>query len=163
MRARFHAHDGQLYVAGLSEWQSNAARITGFDRVRYTGKPVYGVNAVKVVPEGVELHFTHALDKASAEDVQNWSGKRWNYIRSENYGSPEVWVSDAAKKGRESLDITGAKLGKDGRSVILKIEGLRPVNQQSLKWDIKAADGTPISQEIQQTIHEIPGRPLSMN
>lgn len=163
MRARFHPQDGQLYVAGLSEWQSNAARITGFDRVRYTGKPVYGVNAVKVVPDGVELHFTQALDKASAEDVQNWSGKRWNYIRSENYGSPEVWVSDAAKKGRESLDITGAKLGKDGRSVILKIQGLRPVNQQSLKWDIKAADGTSISQEIQQTIHEIPGRPLSMN
>jgi hypothetical protein len=163
MRARFHPHDGQLYVAGLSEWQSNAARITGFDRVRYTGKPVYGVNAVKVVPEGVEVHFSQSLDKASAEDVQNWSGKRWNYIRSENYGSPEVWVSDATKKGRESLDITGAKLGKDGRSVILKIEGLRPVNQQSLKWDIKAADGTPISQEIQQTIHEIPGRPLSMN
>ena len=163
MRAHFHPQDGQLYVAGLSEWQSNAARITGFDRVRYTGKAVQSVRSLTVNKGGVQLTFTQPLDKASAEDLQNWSGKRWNYIRSENYGSPEVWVSDAAKKGRESLDITGAKLGKDGRSVILKIEGLRPVNQQSLKWDIKAADGTPISQEIQQTIHEIPGRPLSMN
>jgi len=38
-----------------------------------------------------------------------------------------------------------------------------PFELQKSEWDIKAADGTPISQEIQQTIHEIPGRPLSMN
>jgi hypothetical protein len=163
MRARFHPYDGQLYVCGLSEWQSNAARITGFDRVRYTGKPVYSVNGIKVVPGGVQLSFTQPLDKASAEDVQNWSGKRWNYIRSENYGSPEVWLSNPEKKGRESLNIIAAKLGADGKTVTLTIEDLRPVNQQSLKWDIKAADGTTIAQEIQETIHEIPGVPLSKN
>ena len=163
MRARFHPYDGQLYVCGLSEWQSNAARITGFDRVRYTGKPVYSVNGIKVVPGGVQLSFTQPLDKASAEDVQNWSGKRWNYIRSENYGSPEVWLSNPEKKGRENINITAAKLGADGKTVTLTIEDLRPVNQQSLKWDIKAADGTSIAQEIQETIHEIPGVPLSKN
>lgn len=163
MRARFHPYDGQLYVCGLSEWQSNAARITGFDRVRYTGKPVYSVNGIKVVPGGVQLSFTQPLDKASAEDVQNWSGKRWNYIRSENYGSPEVWLSNPEKKGRENLNITAAKLGADGKTVTLTIEDLRPVNQQSLKWDIKAADGTSIAQDIQETIHEIPGVPLSKN
>lgn len=161
MRARFHPYDGQLYVAGLSEWQSNAARITGFDRVRYTGKPVYSVNSVKVVPGGVQLGFSQPLDKASAEDVQNWSGKRWNYIRSENYGSPEIWVTNPDKKGRENINITAAKLSPDGKSVTLTIEDLRVTMQQSLKWDLKAADGTPISQDIQQTIHEIPGQPLS--
>jgi hypothetical protein len=161
MRARFHPYDGQLYVAGLSEWQSNAARITGFDRVRYTGKPVYSVNSVKVVPGGVQLSFSQPLDKASAEDVQNWSGKRWNYIRSENYGSPEIWVTNPDKKGRENINITAAKLSPDGKSVTLTIEDLRVTMQQSLKWDLKAADGTPISQDIQQTIHEIPGQPLS--
>ncbi|HRI16629.1 MAG TPA: hypothetical protein PLX89_26860, partial [Verrucomicrobiota bacterium] len=163
MRARFHPHDGQLYVAGLSEWQSNAARITGFDRVRYTGKPVYSVRGVKVVPGGVQLTFTQPLDPASAEDAQNWSGKRWNYVRSENYGSPEIGVSNPQKKGRENLNITGARLSADRKSVTLSIEDLRPAMQQSLKWSIKAADGTEISQEIQQTIHEIPsaGSPLN--
>jgi hypothetical protein len=156
MRARWHPVDGQLYIAGLSEWQSNAARITGFDRVRYTGKPVYSVRGVKVVKDGVQLSFTQPLDKASAEDTQNWSGKRWNYIRSENYGSPEVNVADPKKKGRENLDITAAKLSDDGKTVTLKIADLRLVNQQSLKWDLKAKDGTPVAQEIQHTIHEIP-------
>lgn len=156
MRARWHPTDGQLYVAGLSEWQSNAARITGFDRVRYTGKPVYSVRGVKVVKDGVQLSFTQPLDKGSAEDVQNWSGRRWNYIRSENYGSPEVNVSNPEKKGREPIDITSAKLSDDGRTVTLKIADLKLANNQSLKWDLKAKDGTPIAQDIQHTIHEIP-------
>lgn len=163
MRARWSPADHQLYIAGLSEWQSNAAKQTGFDRVRYTGKPVYSVRAVKVVPGGVELSFTQPLDKASAEDLQNWSGKRWNYVRSENYGSPEIGVSDPAKKGREGLNITGARLGNDGKTVTLTIEDIKPVMQQSIKWDVKAADGTKIAQEIQQTVHEVPGQPLSLN
>lgn len=155
MRARFHPHDGQLYVAGLSEWQSNAARITGFDRVRYTGKPVYSVRGVKVVPGGVQLTFSQPLDPASAGDVENWSGKRWNYIRSENYGSPEVNIKDEKKRGRETIDITAAKVSDDGLSVTLTITDLQPAMGQNIKFDIKAKDGTPIAQEIQQTIHEV--------
>jgi hypothetical protein len=156
MRARWNSLDGQLYVAGLSEWQSNAARITGFDRVRYTGKPVYSVRSVKVVADGVQLGFTEPLDKASAEDVQNWSGKRWNYVRSETYGSPEVSIADPKKKGREMIEITNATLSEDGKFVNLRIADFKLANQQSLKWNVKAKDGTPVSQEIQQTIHEIP-------
>lgn len=163
MRGRWGPTDGQLYIAGLSEWQSNAAKPTGFDRVRYTGKPVYSVRQVKVVPGGVELVFTQPLKKESVEDVQNWSGKRWNYVRSENYGSPEIGVADPKKKGRETINITGARLGPDGRTVTLSIEDLKPVMQQSIKWDLEAADGTKVAQEIQQTVHEVPGQPLSLN
>jgi hypothetical protein len=155
MRARFNKRDGQLYVAGLSEWQSNAARITGFDRVRYTGKPVYSVRGLQASRTGVQLTFTQPLDKASAEDVQNWSGKRWNYSRSENYGSPEFNVTDPSKKGRENINITSAKLSADGKTVTLTIEDLRPVMQQAIKWDLKAKDGTKLTQEIQHTIHEL--------
>jgi hypothetical protein len=157
MRARFNPRDGQLYVAGLSEWQSNAARITGFDRVRYTGKPVYSVSGLKVTSKGVDLTFSQPLDRASAEDLQNWSGKRWNYVRSENYGSPEIGVKDPSKKGRETINITGAKLSADGKTVSLTIEDVRPVMQQAIKWDLKAQDGTPVAQETQHTIHVVPG------
>ncbi len=163
MRAKFHPQDGQLYIAGLSEWQSNAARITGFDRVRYTGKTVQSVRGVKAVPGGVQLAFSQPLDPASVADLQNWSGKRWNYNRSENYGSPEMQVKDPKAKGRESLEITGAKLSADGLSVTLGIADFKPVMQQSIKWDLKAKDGTPIAQEIQHTVHEIPTTAASLN
>ena len=163
MRAKFNPKDGQLYVAGLSEWQSNASRITGFDRVRYTGKTVYTVRDVKAVPGGVTLTFSEPLDPASVGDLQNWSGKRWNYERAEHYGSPEFQVKNPQKQGREPLDITSAKLSVDGRSVTLGITDFKPVMQQAIKWDLKAKDGTPIAQEIQHTVHVVPVAGSSLN
>ncbi|MEY2409306.1 MAG: hypothetical protein QOF48_1976 [Verrucomicrobiota bacterium] len=156
MRARFNKLDGQLYVAGLSEWQSNAGKTTGFDRVRFTGKPVYGVSALKVLKTGVQLTFTQPLDTAFAADVQNFSGKRWNYQRTAIYGSPEYSVEEPAQKKRDPLTITGTQLSKDGRTLRVDISDLKPVMKQTLKFNLKAADGTPISQEIQHTIHMIP-------
>jgi hypothetical protein len=156
MRAHFNPVDGQLYVAGLSEWQSNAGRITGLDRVRYTGKPVYSVSGLRVVKGGVELSFTQPLATDSAADVQNFSGKRWNYERAEHYGSHEFSVANPKKQGRDPLNITGTKLSKDGKTLMLAIADLQPVMQESIKFNLKAKDGTPISQEIQHTIHAVP-------
>ena len=156
MRAKFNRKDGQLYIAGLSEWQSNAARITGFDRVRFTGKPVYSVRDLKVTKAGVEITFTQPLATDVAADLQNFSGKRWNYERTERYGSPELSVEDPKKKGRDPLNITASKLSSDGKTITLEIADLKPVMQQSIKFNLKAADGTPIAQEIQHTIHAIP-------
>ena len=163
MRAKFNSKDGQLYVAGLSEWQSNASRITGFDRVRYTGKTVYTVRNVKAVPGGVQLTFSQPLDPASVGDLQNWSGKRWNYERAEHYGSPEYQVKNPQKQGREALDITSAKLSADGLSVTLGITDFKPVMQEAIKWDLKAKDGTAIAQEIQHTVYVVPVAGSSLN
>ena len=156
MRAHFNPKDGQLYVAGLSEWQSNAGRVTGFDRVRYTGKPVYSVKGMKVVKEGVELTFTQPLDKASAADVQNFSGKRWNYERAEHYGSPEFSVADPKKHGRDPITITKSELSGDGKTLKLAIADFKPVMQEAIKFKLKAQDGTTIAQEIQHTVHAVP-------
>jgi len=160
MRARFNERDGQLYIAGLSEWQSNASKNTGFDRVRYTGKKVYSVRGLKVLKNGVELTFTEPLATDSVADVQNWSGKRWNYARTSSYGSPEFsLVNDASgkpKKGRDVINITGTKLSADGKTVTVEIADFQPVMQQTIRWNLKAADGTPVAQEVMHTIHALP-------
>ena len=160
MRARFNPRDGQLYIAGLSEWQSNAAKNTGFDRVRYTGKKFYSVRGLKVVRGGVQLTFTEPLAPESVADVQNWSGKRWNYERAEHYGSSEFMLTPdengKPRKGREPIAITGTHLSADGKTVAVEIADFKPVMQESLKWNLKSADGTPVAQEIEHTIHAIP-------
>lgn len=156
MRAHFNKRDGQLYIAGLSEWQSNAAKIAGFDRVRYTGKPVYSVRGLKVVKGGVELTFTQPLAADSAADLQNFSGKRWNYDRAEHYGSPEFSVAEPKKRGRDPLAITQTKLSADGKTLRIEIADLKPVMQQSIKFSLTAKDGTSIAQEVQHTIHAVP-------
>ena len=156
MRPRFNPRDGQLYVMGLRGWQTVAAREAGFDRVRYTGKPVYSVRGLKVVKDGVQLTFTQPLATDSAADLQNFSGKRWNYQRSVNYGSSEFSVADPTKKARDPLTITASKLSADGKTLTLAIDDFKPVMQQTIKFNLKAKDGTPIAQEIQHTIHIIP-------
>ncbi|MEP6662685.1 MAG: DUF6797 domain-containing protein, partial [Verrucomicrobiota bacterium] len=103
MRGRFNPKDGQLYIVGLQGWQTTAAKLTGFDRVRYTGKPVYAAGGLKVKHQAIEISFTQPLDAASATDLENYSIKRWNYQRAENYGSPEFSFADPKKTGRDDL------------------------------------------------------------
>ena len=158
MRGRFNEKDGQLYVAGLSGWQSDAVSLTGFDRIRYTGKETHSVVGLKVTSAGVHLTFDHELDSTTVAQ-QNFSGERWNYNRTKAYGSPEFSVEDPTRRGHDRLDIYGATLSKDGRTVTLQIDDLRPVDQMVLKFKLKAADGAPIIQSVMHTIHAVPKDP----
>ena len=160
MRARFNPKDGQLYVAGLSEWQSNASKNTGFDRVRYTGKKVYSARGLKTLKNGVQLTFTEPLATDSVADLQNWSGKRWNYERAERYGSPEFTLTKdengKLKHGRDVINITGTKLSADGKTVTVEIADFQPVMSETIKFNLKAADGATVAQEVLHTVHAIP-------
>jgi hypothetical protein len=157
MRGRFNRADGQLYVAGLQGWQTKAVKISGFDRVRYTGKPVHSIESLKVTSKGLRLTFTHPLDAKEAGDAQNFSARRWNYRRTSDYGSATYLVSDPNKKGRENVAVKSATVGADGRTVDLEIQDFRPVNQLEIKFQIKAKDGTAIEQEFQCSVNAIPG------
>ncbi len=160
MRARFNPKDGQLYVAGLSEWQSNASKNTGFDRVRYTGKKVYSARGLKALKTGVELTFTEPLATDSVADLQNWSGQRWNYARTQSYGSPEFSLvkdeNGKPKRGRDVIDITATKLSADGKTVTVEIADFQPVMSETIKFSLRAADGTPVAQEVLHTVHALP-------
>ncbi len=160
MRPRFNPADGQLYNAGLRGWQSNAAKEGGFDRIRYTGKPVVSIAKLNVTKAGVALTFTQPLDKAAAEDAQNYSGERWNYKRTSDYGSPEFKLTKSEdgkdQRGHDKLDITAAKLSADGKTVTLAISELVPVNQQLLKFQLRTAAGVEFKQDVLHTINVIP-------
>ena len=164
MRPKFNPVDGQLYVAGLNGWQSDAAKLTGLDRIRYTGRPVYTARDLQVTKAGLQLTFTQPLDPSSI-DPQNFAAERWNYQRTKNYGSPELSLQldekGKEKRGHDKVEITGAKLSADGRIVTLAIADLRPVNQMLLKYKLKAKDGTPVAQTIMHTIHRVPDSALA--
>ncbi|HEY6170349.1 MAG TPA: DUF6797 domain-containing protein, partial [Verrucomicrobiae bacterium] len=174
MRTVFNPRDGQLYVVGLRGWQTTAARDAGFDRVRYTGKPVHSVHDFKVDKAGVHLTFTQPLDAAYAKDPQNFSAEAWNYMEKfgndrlanghivrdarpvDNYGSHEVSVSDPGRLGRDKLDVKSSKLSDDGKTLTLEIAGLKPVDNLLIRYLLKAKDGAPVEQEVLATIHVIP-------
>ena len=155
MRGRFNPADGQLYLCGLRGWQSDAATDACFQRVRYTGKPVYMPDGLRVRPDGIEITFTQPLDPEVANDAGSFGVEQWNYRWTGNYGSDEYSVKDPANKGRDTLDVKSAKLLPDGKTVFLEIPGLRPVMQMLIRYDLEAEDGTVMTDEIALSINAV--------
>ncbi|HEY7118697.1 MAG TPA: DUF6797 domain-containing protein [Tepidisphaeraceae bacterium] len=160
-RPRFSPFDGQLYISGLTGWQSSGAREAAFHRVRYTGKPVIMPNGLHVTKTGVDVTFTSALEAKSATDAGNWSVEQWNYEWAEHYGSGNFSAEDPKKKGgdgvKDPVEIKSVKLSPDARTVTLELAQVIPVMQMNIKYNLKAADGTPAKSEIFNTINKVPG------
>ena len=158
MRPRFSPKDGQLYVCGVGGgWQTSGTADGGFYRVRHTGQPARFPASFHVTPRGLRLTFPTPLDRTSAADVQNWSVEQWNYKWSEKYGSPELSVKNPAKPGRDAVDVKSVTVSEDGKTVTLEIPTLAPVMQMMVQYNLKAADGTPLAQELYATINRVPG------
>jgi uncharacterized protein DUF6797 len=153
MRGRFHPIDGQLYVCGLKGWQTSAARDGAFHRVRYTGGKVYMPRGLEVTTNGIRIDFTCALQKESAEDVQNYGLEQWNYLWSDKYGSPEFSLKEPNRQGRDAVELKSVRLGPDGRSLFLEIPGIQPVMQMKIQFRLKAQDGASIAHTIHNTIN----------
>lgn len=156
LRGRFHPADGQLYVAGLKGWSTSGTREGCLQRVRYTGKPVHAISAMRVRKDAIELDFTDPVDPATAGDPDSWLAQQWNYRYTGNYGSADYSVADPKKQGRDPVEIASAVVSADGKRVTLSIPGLQPVMQMLIRCRMKAADGAPINQELWHTIHKIP-------
>lgn len=156
MRARFHPLDGQLYVCGLQGWQTVGLRDGAFQRVRYTGGPVYMPSRLHVKHDGLEVGFTSTLDKKSAEDPENFAVEAWNYRWTEAYGSPEYSVKNPEAKQHDKWAISAVHLGADGKTLKIDLPEIRPVMQMKLQFRIRAEDGAPVAGEIYNTINWVP-------
>ena len=156
MRGRCNPRDGQIYVCGLRGWATAGVKDGGFYRVRYTGKPVHTAKELHVRHNGVEIEFTSPLDALSAADVANWSVERWNYIWSPGYGSPEVSVAEPTKRGHDPVEVKSIRVTADQKTLLLEIPKLKPAMQMRIKYRITAADGTPVAEEIYNTIYKVP-------
>jgi hypothetical protein len=164
MRGRFNPKDGQLYLAGMKGWQTSAARDGAMYRVRYTGKPVRAVRALRVTRQGLDLTFTTPVDPAAAMDLQNYNLQQWNYKWSKEYGSDLYSVADptkvVGKKGElrgDPVIVHSVAVSPDRLTVSLVIPGIRPVMQMMIKFNLKTAEGEPLSLEIYNTINRLKG------
>jgi hypothetical protein len=154
-RGRFNPKDGQLYVVGTFGWVTTAARDGSFQRVRYTGAKVHLPIAWSVLANGIRLSFTEPLDRAQAEDVENYFIEQWNYKYGAQYGSSDYSPSAPDKMGHDAVALKSAKLSSDGKSVLLEIQNLKPVMQIRIKYSLNAVDGTAVKGEVNGTINRV--------
>lgn len=155
MRGRFHS-DGHLYVAGMTSWQSAGQDDGAFHRVRYTGRPLHLPVALHVRSDGLQLRFSDPLDPAKAVDPNSYTIEQWNYRWSERYGSPQYSVRNPGQEGTDPVQVRSVRLSDDGRTVLLEIPGIAPVMGMSIRYDLRAADGTKMRHEIHNTINRVP-------
>ncbi len=155
MRSRFHPGNGQLYVCGLFGWSSDKTQPGGFYRVRYTGRPVYMPVKFHAAEDGIELGFTEPLDRESAEDVNNYNVREWNYRWTANYGSAHYLLSDPRREGADRVDVLAAKLAEDGKTVFLRLKDLRPVMQMEISYTLRAVDGAAVRQDFFSTLNKL--------
>jgi glucose/arabinose dehydrogenase len=154
MRGRFHPGDGQLYLCGLVGWSSDSSVEGGLYRVRYTGKPVRMPLAVHAAKDSIELTFTSPLDRGSAEDVESWSIRQWNYRWTGNYGSKAYKPSQPDRQGEDEVEVRKVELRGD-RTVVLAIPDLKPVMQMEIGYSLRGADGALIKDRIWLTLNGV--------
>jgi hypothetical protein len=152
---RFHPVDGQLYVVGLTGWQTGASADGSFQRVRYTGRPVSMPEAFHVHADGLRIQFTVPVDPASAGNVARYRIEQWRYRWSGVYGSFHYSVERPGQIGHDSLAVSSARLLADGRTIFLEVPGLGPVDQIQVHADLTAADGRPMRFDLYGTIHAL--------
>src|SRR5207249_3752498 len=138
--------DGQLYLCGLRGWDTNAVKDGQFCRVRYTGKAVSVPVGLRVRQSGLEITFSAPLDRGAVEDDQNWAGE---------------WGGQAGKVGRKpgaqaEMAIEAVRLAKDGRTVTVELNRVPVGVNYSIQYQLKAADGSPVSGKLHGTIHRAP-------
>ncbi|HOY04447.1 MAG TPA: hypothetical protein PLO67_03530 [Saprospiraceae bacterium] len=110
--------DNALYVGGTNRgWGSTGKEPYALERLIWTGQTPFEMKAVRAMPDGFEIEFTQAVDKASAEKIAHYAVTSYAYKYHPVYGSPIVNFEENA--------IRGAKVSADGMRVRIVVDGLR--------------------------------------
>ncbi|MEX2347118.1 MAG: DUF6797 domain-containing protein [Balneolaceae bacterium] len=153
MKGAVHPSDGQLYMAGFTLWGTNSDGLAGLLRLRYTGLPDYMPGDFKVRDGGVILHFNEELDEESVREVSNYRVERWNYKRTEDYGSGYFRLDGSP--GQELLPVYSAHLSDDGKSIFLAIPNIVVAEQMQVSYSLNASDGMAIEDDFWFTVHHV--------
>jgi cytochrome c2 len=144
--------DEQLYVAGFNLWGSSSNGISALLRLRYTGRPSYLPNHFRAGKQGIMLRFDSPLDQATASDPTNFEVKRWNYKRTEEYGSGHFRLDGSS--GQEIMQVAASYLSADRKSVLLLVPDMAEIMQMEVTYHLQAADGRKVNDQFWFTLNE---------
>ena len=95
----------------------------------------------------MQITLSADVDRATAENPANYAVKTWSLKRTANYGSKHY--------DEQRLEITAAKLSKDGRTVLLEIPEIKPTWCMEIRYSIRGSKGEPVDGVIHNTIHKL--------
>ena len=118
--------DGQAYLVGHDGWGTYAVSDGCLQRLRYTGEPVFYPQSFRVYENGVRLTFAERIDEESAQNIENFLAKQWNYKYSNAYGSPEFSVKYPEQQGHDVLTVKSSHLLEEGKTLFVEIPDIDP-------------------------------------
>jgi cytochrome c len=151
-----------LYIGGIGStgnWGQEGKARFGLQRLRYTGRPVFEILAVRAMSDGLELQFTEPLASPSAAplgghagwDPADWSVEQWRYEPTAEYGGEKL--------DERELLVTSASVLDEGRRVFLALDGMAPGHVLRVRAisGLRSAAGRALwSTEAWYTLNRIP-------
>lgn len=113
--------DGALYIGMIGNpgnWSQQDKFWYGLQRMKYNGKSVFEMLAVRAKTNGVEIEFTEPLRSGDGWEPAQYNIHQWWYKPTANYGGP--------KMDEEELTVTSASVSADRKKVFLEIPGIKP-------------------------------------
>lgn len=148
MRGRFNPKDGQLYSCGMAAWAtSRMIQVGGLYRIRYTGKKLNFPVQMKALDSGMQLSFSEKLDKAAAENPENYTLNTWDIKRTRKYGSERY--------NEKELKLSKVTLAEDGKTVLIQSDELKPSWIMEILYELKDTEGTEFEGAIQNSVYEL--------
>lgn len=151
MKGIVNPEDGQLYIAGFTLWGTNSEGVAALTRLRYTGKESLLPASFRAGEGGVILRFDEELDEEAVQAISNYRVQRWNYQRTEEYGSGHYRPDGSP--GQELLPVFSAHVSDDRKGVFLAVPGIEKVQQMQLSYSLKTASGTALDDDFWFTVH----------
>jgi type 1 glutamine amidotransferase/glucose/arabinose dehydrogenase/mono/diheme cytochrome c family protein len=153
-----HPQDGQVYMGGFQVWGTTAEKVSSLLRLRYTGQPSMRPAMVRGGQQGVLLRFAQPLDSTAATLPGSYAVRRWEYRRTEQYGSGRYTLDGTP--GEEQLPVADVHLSDDRQSVLVVVPDMRPVMQLQVEYSITTAEGQPLNGPVYLTVNEV--RPIDL-
>ena len=147
------APDGSMFVGETNRgWGSAGDANQGFQRLFWNGKLPFEMLTCKAMPDGFEIEFTMPVDRKSAENLNSYAVRSFNYKHHPVYGSPPVFEKD--------LKVKGVKLSEDRKTLRVVIDGLRPYYIHELAMEGIRAEQSSwslVHPTVYYTLNAIPG------
>jgi len=143
--------DSSMFVGMTSRgWGSTGPDPYGLQRLVWTGKMPFEVEAVQARPDGFELTFTKPVNRELASDASSYHVTGFTYQYHSVYGSPIT--------NRETAPIRGVKVAENGLSARIAVDGLRQGYIHELKMtSLRSTDGEPLLHDAAYyTLNQIP-------
>ena len=115
--------DGAIYAGGLGadgNWGQEGKLRFGLQKLTPNGGNTFDIQTMRAVPGGFDLTYTQPVsdDDRRASWPTRYQAEQWRYTPTSDYGGPKI--------AEEPLPVRSATLADDGRTVRLRLDGLKP-------------------------------------